>query len=451
MKHNLSSILFFLVLTFAFTGSGATCDISDWCLIDDVYHLPGTISTEDPCLVCDPEVDRYSWTYACPMHEPCVSHGDCPDGEVCHEAECRPGCLIDGSFVAPGEDSPSSACSICKPEEDVTGWTLGCPEGHVCIDDECVPGVLPDGVYHFHLKASGKALNLHSGLYNQTDRNGTNATVWRPNGHNPQRFRVERIDGNRSRIYAMSSSNGTDRVLDVFNTASIELQVGNNIHLWRSTVPSDHEWIISVNADGYYRIELAHLPGAVMGTANPNVDGGNVLLQQDTGSNSQLWHAEPVFHDCVTPIEYFAFEGWRVTQEYWGNSSFNSQHRGLDFGGRPCNHPVRSAHAGTVVAARTSGMGTWGHTVVVEVAPGWYQHYSHLNAVHVFPGQVVDRGTQLGVNGGTTHIGVTYACHIHFETYENPSPPDPSRPWRTASGDLVGPSSGLYNPRDFCL
>ncbi len=323
-----------------------------------------------------------------------------------------------------------------------------------CVDGECVTEpleLLQDGVYFFYVKASGKALNLYASTDERADRDGTNVTVWDATAHNTQRFRVENIGGDRFRVYAMSSSLGTNRVLDVCREDSGELQVGNNIQLWRSVAPTDQEWIISKVEGDYYKFELAHLPGGVMGTDDPGTNGGNVFLQEYTGSAAQLWEADFLSDgDCITPVEYYESLGWRVTQEFWSDSTFNPQHRGLDFGGQPCNHPVKSIYPGTVVAARTSGMGSWGHTVVVEIAPGWYQHNSHLNAVHVSVGQQVDRGTQIGLNGGTNHSGDPFPCHIHLEIYQN-DPVDPNRPWNHPDGGLVEPGTGLVNPRDFCM
>ncbi len=391
---------------------------------------------------------------------------ECVDGATAGSEYCEHGC-------EDGECVPPDVCAGAGADGWYCSDTLGagspdtryhCVDGtaasseyceHGCEDGECVLPepleLLPDGVYFFYVKASGKALNLYASTDQQADQDGTNVTVWRPTAHNTQRFRVENVGGDRSRIYAMSSSLGTNRVIDVSREGTGDLQIGNNIHLWRPVTATDHEWIISKVEGNYYKVELASLPGAAMGSEAPGTDGGNVALQQYTGSDAQLWQADFLSDgDCITPVEYYESLGWGVTQEFWDNSTFNPQHRGMDFGGKPCDYPVKSIYPGTVVAARTSGMGTWGHTVVVEIAPGWYQHNSHLNAIHVSEGQAVDRGTQIGLNGGTNHSGDPFPCHIHLEIYQN-DPVDPSRPWRHPDGGLVSYGTGLVNPRDFCM
>lgn len=389
----------------------------------------------------------------------------CEDGAAVDAESCEHGCE-DGVCLPPDEcaEAPSDGwfCSdsLGAGETDTRYLCSGgvavdsehCEHG--CEGGECLPEplqLLPDGVYFFYLKNGGKALNLYASTCEQADQDGTNVTVWEPTAHNTQRFRVENVGGDRSRVYAMSSSLGTNRVIDVSREGGDEVEIGNNIQLWRSTTPSDHEWIISKTEDGYYKFELADLPGAVMGTDDPGSNGGNVLLQQYTESGSQLWEADFLADgDCITPVEYYESLGWTVTQEFWDNSTFNPEHRGMDFGGQPCDHPVKSIYPGVVVAARTSGMGTWGNTVVVEIAPGWYQHNAHLNAVHVSVGDTVERGTQIGLNGGTNHSGDPFPCHIHLEIYNN-EPTDPNVPWRTPEGQLVTNGTGLVNPRDFCM
>jgi uncharacterized protein YjdB len=153
---------------------------------------------------------------------------------------------------------------------------------------------LADGIYNFYLKDGGKALNLSASTDEKADKDGTNVTVWEPTGHSTQQFRVENIGGNKCKIYAMSSSNGTNRVINMTRGTSKTLKVGNNINIWESKNSTDREWIITKMPDGYYKIEVACIPGIVMGCEAPNKNGGNVLMQQYTGSGAQLWRAEPV-------------------------------------------------------------------------------------------------------------------------------------------------------------
>ena len=108
-------------------------------------------------------------------------------------------------------------------------------------------------------------------------------------------------------------------------------------------------------------------------------------------------------------------------------------HRGTDIGGIPCGYPVYTPFAGKVVAARTSGMGTWGNTVCIELDPDgkFVSLNAHLQTITVREGDKVIRGDKIGTNGGTNHSGSNYACHIHYEIQHN----NGSAPWR---GDLWG-------------
>lgn len=151
---------------------------------------------------------------------------------------------------------------------------------------------LPDGVYVFLLKQGGKALNLYASTAEQADNNGTNVTVYNSTGHITQKFRVENIGNGKSRIYAMASSNGMDRLIRVDRGSAGSIQVGQNIQLWAPATAADQEWVITKVSGSYYKIEQAHLGGAVMGCAAPHSDGGNVLLQQYSGSDAQLWIAD---------------------------------------------------------------------------------------------------------------------------------------------------------------
>ena len=138
----------------------------------------------------------------------------------------------------------------------------------------------------------------------------------------------------------------------------------------------------------------------------------------------------------MNPVEYYKSLGWRVTSPYGNRTGqFAGFHRGVDFGGHPCGAVVRTPYAGKVVAARTSGMGTWGNTVCIELAPdGQYVSLNaHLQSIRVREGQEVKAGDIIGTNGGTNHSGADYACHIHYEVQVN----NGTAPWR---GTLINPA-----------
>ncbi len=143
----------------------------------------------------------------------------------------------------------------------------------------------------------------------------------------------------------------------------------------------------------------------------------------------------------TNPIAWYKTQGWKVTSPYGPRTGTHAGfHRGVDLGGHPCGFPVKTPFSGTVVAARTSGMGTWGNTVCIELDPDgeFISLNAHLQTISVKQGQRVEQGDIIGTNGGTNHSGTNYACHIHYEILKN----NGSTPWR---GDIWG------NPELFSL
>ncbi len=129
----------------------------------------------------------------------------------------------------------------------------------------------------------------------------------------------------------------------------------------------------------------------------------------------------------INPVEWYIADGWRMTSPYGPRTGrYAGFHRGVDFGGKPCGAPVKTPFGGRIVAAQTSGMGTWGNTVCVELSPDYVTLNAHLQRINVRVGQHVKSGDVIGTNGGTNHSGANYACHIHYEVLNN----NGSRPWR---------------------
>jgi len=143
----------------------------------------------------------------------------------------------------------------------------------------------------------------------------------------------------------------------------------------------------------------------------------------------------------INPVEQYKSWSWRLTSPYGPRTGqYAGFHRGVDFGGKPCGAPVKTPFAGKVVAARTSGMGTWGNTVCIELAPdGKYVSLNaHLEKIMVKYGQVVKAGDVIGTNGGSNHSGPAFACHIHYEIQLN----NGTAPWR---GEHINPATFYLN------
>lgn len=277
---------------------------------------------------------------------------------------------------------------------------------------------IENGIYNFKLKDGGKALNLYAESDADADRDGTNVTVWDPTGHTTQQFKVENIGGNKARIYAISSSNGTNRVLNVNRGSGSSVKVGQNIDLWQPNSNISQEWYITKTTDGYYKIELASLPGAVMGCAAPGSNGGNVLLQSFTGSGSQLWTAvkitAPQYEKAHFPMQYM-----NITQGVNGSYSHQGTNA-LDLAGKDTGRDyVFAPFTGVVKKIYTqSGNFVWLESVnKVIYADGTIDYMTimigHDNDVSdLYIGKVIPKGT-IFYQEGTA--GYATGNHVHLE------------------------------------
>lgn len=102
------------------------------------------------------------------------------------------------------------------------------------------------------------------------------------------------------------------------------------------------------------------------------------------------------------------------------NGVKRNQHTGLDFRVHT-GTPIHAANAGKVILARN--LYFEGNCVAVDHGQGLMTLYLHLSGIKVKEGQAVERGTVLGLSGGT---GRATAPHLHFAvrwqgTYLNPA------------------------------
>ena len=155
-----------------------------------------------------------------------------------------------------------------------------------------------DYIYNVYNKASGKCLNVNYG----TDANGTNVTQYTKDGSIEQRFKlVYNSSRNSYKLYAICSSNGTNRVLDILRTggsASGTIVSGCNVDIWSPNDNDAQDFVISDRGNGYYSIHPrinTSLALTTNGTNNGSGAGtgssdvGNVYVSTYTGSDFQLW------------------------------------------------------------------------------------------------------------------------------------------------------------------
>ena len=146
--------------------------------------------------------------------------------------------------------------------------------------------------------------------------------------------------------------------------------------------------------------------------------------------------------EVVNPIKYLIGKGWYVTSPFGPRTGkYAGFHRGTDMGGKPCGAGIAFPFKwGKVVAARTSGMGSWGNTTCIELSPDFVMLAAHQSLpMQVRYGQILKQGDILGLNGGTHHRyrGNHYKCHPHIEILNN----NGSAPWR---GSIWGDPEKFY-------
>lgn len=88
-------------------------------------------------------------------------------------------------------------------------------------------------------------------------------------------------------------------------------------------------------------------------------------------------------------------------------------HRGIDIA-RPSNYTIKASDNGVVTF--TGWDGTYGNKIVVNHNNGYETVYAHLSKIDVSVGQVVERGSAIGVMGST---GNSTGTHLHFEIHKN--------------------------------
>lgn len=146
-------------------------------------------------------------------------------------------------------------------------------------------------VYHLINKASGKCLNVNYG----TDANGTNVNQYTKDGSREQYFKLVYNSSRDSyKLYAMCSSNGGNRVIDIYRP----IQAGANIDIWTPDDNDAQDLIITNRGNGYYSLHPRYNTSLAItsyGTGNGGGSGttptstGNVFVTTYSGSNNQLW------------------------------------------------------------------------------------------------------------------------------------------------------------------
>ena len=303
---------------------------------------------------------------------------------------------------------------------------------------EC-SAITSGAVYSFKNANSGKYLNVHYGY----DANLTNVYQFDSDGSVEQTFRVVYdSDLDAYRIYAMCSSNGKSRVLDIYETSG--LSSGCNVQIYnKNNVTSDQTFKFYSVGNNKYKIVMAsntNLALTAQGTSNgtgvgkSSTSAGNVYISTYSSSNlSQQWYIESaadnhedyyndlgwsyMFHGSNPPKYISSDYGYR-TSPTTGNYTF---HSGIDIPATPGTE-IYNVASGRVVAkinepSTTTGRGygiiiehddtVYGSTTKLRTL---YQHLKQASSLSVST-QTIGTNVVVGLAGST---GASTGTHLHF-------------------------------------
>lgn len=160
-------------------------------------------------------------------------------------------------------------------------------------------------IYNLTNKASGKCLNVNYG----TDANGTNVTQYTKDGSPEQRFKLVYNSSRDSyKLYAICSSNGGNRVVDIYRP----IQSGANVDIWTPDDNDAQDLIITSRGNGYYSIHprvdtslalTSYGTGNGSGAGTSSTSAGNIFVSTYTGSNNQLWSFKETTVKCWYYVE----------------------------------------------------------------------------------------------------------------------------------------------------
>ena len=140
---------------------------------------------------------------------------------------------------------------------------------------------------------SGKMLNVHMG----TDANDVNVYQWTADGSKEQTFKMNLLSDNCYMIRTMSSSDGTNRTLDIVKSNG-NIVSGGNVDIYNPVDTIAQQWLFVRISDNKYKIVPKYNKSLAL-TANGNSNGtsggtdsssaGNVFVSSYNGSAYQQW------------------------------------------------------------------------------------------------------------------------------------------------------------------
>lgn len=148
--------------------------------------------------------------------------------------------------------------------------------------------------------ATGKMMNVYAG----TDKDGTKVTLWDRDGTTEQKFRLEHISNGSYWIFAMCSSNGSNRVVDINIGSDLVCNVGDYIDIWgRGSYDNCQKFNVVSVGNNKYVFELSTIDNAVIGTSG-NGNGDQLQLQQYQDNDNQHWYFCDMNGNVVNPAPH---------------------------------------------------------------------------------------------------------------------------------------------------
>lgn len=216
-------------------------------------------------------------------------------------------------------------------------------------------GIENNAVYNIINQNSGKYLNVHMGY----DVNNTNVYQWTSDGSVEQQFKFVYDAGQDAyRIYAMCSSGGTNKVLDIVKSKDSVVS-GCNVQIYNPVDPDAQLWVITKLSNGKYKIAPKSNTAVALtayGTSNGTSSGttatsaGNVFVSTYTEATNQQW--------SLSEIETTSANYGNMGFQYMFVSSYNDTYisSGYKLSNRPSHYAVDLINV-------SGGAATYGHTI----------------------------------------------------------------------------------------
>lgn len=144
-----------------------------------------------------------------------------------------------------------------------------------------------NGFFTLKNASSGKYMNVYGGK----DENKTSVTMWTYDDSTDQQFNIVHKGNGKYKLYAVCSSNGNNRVVDVYRGNDAPA-AGDVVDLWTPDDDTSQLFYIVPMDDDSYVFELAAKNGYVIAPTSASAagtDNAQLTLQKYTGASYQKW------------------------------------------------------------------------------------------------------------------------------------------------------------------